>query len=305
MPFLFEDRNEVRTIRDELGNIWFVAKDIILALDYSKFDSNLISKIPDEWKDTKPIRTLGGDQNMAIISEQGLYFFIGRSDKPKALPFQKWLAGEVLPSIRKTGNYSILQNKPQASETQPKQDEHENKVFPQMEFVFMVNNKLRVSHCYIAEEIDYDEKLIRNTITKHFEYLQKYGEVYFESEPRINSAGAINYKKIYFLNEQQSSSLFNYIRNSDKVEKFKAILIKEFSEKREKILLSNLTRIQNSKSFDFASLEDLGNYVEYNKKLIDLIKLISNQENNTLIYLDKVSKNLNYKSAVELLEIKL
>jgi len=107
MPFLFEDRNEVRTIRDELGNIWFVAKDIILALDYSKFDSNLISKIPDEWKDTKPIRTLGGDQNMAIISEQGLYFFIGRSDKPKALPFQKWIAGEVLPSIRKTGNYSI------------------------------------------------------------------------------------------------------------------------------------------------------------------------------------------------------
>lgn len=42
---------------------------------------------------------------MLTLSEQGLYFFLGRSDKPKALPFQKWLAGEVLPAIRKTGKY--------------------------------------------------------------------------------------------------------------------------------------------------------------------------------------------------------
>lgn len=42
---------------------------------------------------------------MLTLTEQGLYFFLGRSDKPAALPFQKWLAGEVLPSIRKTGGY--------------------------------------------------------------------------------------------------------------------------------------------------------------------------------------------------------
>lgn len=40
-----------------------------------------------------------------MLSEQGLYFFLGRSDKPKALPFQKWLAGDVLPALRKTGRY--------------------------------------------------------------------------------------------------------------------------------------------------------------------------------------------------------
>ena len=44
---------------------------------------------------------------MVVLSEQGLYFFLGRSDKEKALPFQKWIAGDVLPSIRKTGTYSI------------------------------------------------------------------------------------------------------------------------------------------------------------------------------------------------------
>lgn len=51
------------------------------------------------------IATPGGEQEMLTLSEQGLYFFLGRSDKPRALPFQKWLAGEVLPAIRKTGKY--------------------------------------------------------------------------------------------------------------------------------------------------------------------------------------------------------
>jgi prophage antirepressor-like protein len=37
---------------------------------------------------------------MAVLSEQGLYFFLGRSDKPKALPFQRWIAGEVAATIR-------------------------------------------------------------------------------------------------------------------------------------------------------------------------------------------------------------
>jgi len=44
---------------------------------------------------------------MWVLTEQGLYFFLARSDKPLALPFQKWIAGEVLPAVRKTGRYSV------------------------------------------------------------------------------------------------------------------------------------------------------------------------------------------------------
>lgn len=40
---------------------------------------------------------------MATLSEQGVYFFLARSDKPKALPFQMWLAGDLLPTYRKHG----------------------------------------------------------------------------------------------------------------------------------------------------------------------------------------------------------
>lgn len=98
--------NAVRTIAEN-GEIWFVAKDVLTSLDYSESSNpaKVTQNIPEEWKGVKLIHTLGGNQKLLMISEQGLYFFLGRSDKPKALPFQKWLAGEVLPSIRKTGAY--------------------------------------------------------------------------------------------------------------------------------------------------------------------------------------------------------
>lgn len=109
--------NAVRTIAEN-GEIWFVAKDISKALDYSQSSTAAVifQSVPDEWKGIKPIDTLGGRQKLLMISEQGLYFFLGRSDKPKALPFQKWLAGEVLPSIRKTGAYSLTISKAQQGE---------------------------------------------------------------------------------------------------------------------------------------------------------------------------------------------
>lgn len=44
-------------------------------------------------KGRKSVPTPGGEQDMLCVTEQGLYMFVIRSDKPKALPFQKWLAG--------------------------------------------------------------------------------------------------------------------------------------------------------------------------------------------------------------------
>lgn len=86
---------------------WFVAKDVCEALGYQWNGAARIAHVPEEWKRVTSVVTLRGDeQNMQLLSEQGLYFFLGRSDKPAALPYQKWIAGEVLPSIRKSGSYS-------------------------------------------------------------------------------------------------------------------------------------------------------------------------------------------------------
>ena len=55
------------------------------------------------------IDSLGREQEATFITEQNLYKVIMRSDKPQAEPFQDWVCGEVLPSIRKTGSYSAGQ----------------------------------------------------------------------------------------------------------------------------------------------------------------------------------------------------
>ena len=104
-----KDEFSIRTI-EENGEIWFVAKDVVEALEYSYWQPNLVSNVPDIWKGIKRINTPGGEQEMLCLTEQGLYFFLGRSDKSKALSYQIWIAGDVVPSIRATGGYRINNN---------------------------------------------------------------------------------------------------------------------------------------------------------------------------------------------------
>ena len=96
---------QVRTIEDN-GEIWFVAKDVAEALEYSYWQPNIVAHVPEVWKGIKRINTPGGYQEMLCLTENGVYFFLGRSDKKKALPYQMWIAGDVVPSIRKHGMYA-------------------------------------------------------------------------------------------------------------------------------------------------------------------------------------------------------
>lgn len=107
VPFQFEN-NQIRVVNDAAGEPLFVAKDVAEALEYTWNGTSRIDHVPTEWRGVTSVVTPSGIQQMAVLTEQGLYFFLGRSDKPKALPFQKWLAGEVVPSIRKTGAYRVL-----------------------------------------------------------------------------------------------------------------------------------------------------------------------------------------------------
>lgn len=98
---------------EENGEIWFVARDIAECLEYSLDGgmNRIFGHVPEIWKGGKRIATLGGEQEMLCLTEQGVYFFLGRSDKKKALPYQMWIAGDVVPSIRKTGSYNLPQSK--------------------------------------------------------------------------------------------------------------------------------------------------------------------------------------------------
>ena len=108
-PFAFED-HLVRTIMDDGGEPWFVAKDVALALGYQWNGFKNVQHVPEDWRRVESVSTLRrGEQEMLTLSEQGLNFFVLRSDKPAALPFQRWLAGEVLPALRRTGSYALTE----------------------------------------------------------------------------------------------------------------------------------------------------------------------------------------------------
>jgi anti-repressor protein len=87
------------------GQPWWVAKDVAEILDF-RDAFNATSGLDDDEKGTEKVSTPGGIQEMTVINESGLYALIMRSNKPEAKKFRKWITSEVLPSIRKTGEYA-------------------------------------------------------------------------------------------------------------------------------------------------------------------------------------------------------
>ena len=102
--------NEVRVLKkgDEL---WWVLKDVCDVLGLTNHRM-VAARLEDYEKGVSLIDTLGGLQQMVVINEFGLYDTIFLSRKPKAKRFKKWVISEVLPSIRKTGSYSLQQLSP-------------------------------------------------------------------------------------------------------------------------------------------------------------------------------------------------
>lgn len=95
---------EIRTIQQG-EDILFVAADVCRALEI-KDVSKATSRLDDDEKGTNLIRTPGGEQNMNVVNEYGLYSLVLTSRKPEAKAFKRWITHEVIPAIRKTGAYS-------------------------------------------------------------------------------------------------------------------------------------------------------------------------------------------------------
>ena len=97
---------EIRTAVDDFGEPWFCLADICKALDLTakgvrqRLDDGVISNYPIT-------DALGREQQAIFVNEDGLYDAILDSRKPEARAYRKWITGEVLPSIRKTGGYSV------------------------------------------------------------------------------------------------------------------------------------------------------------------------------------------------------
>lgn len=102
IPFNF-GKQQVRTLL--VGDQpWFVASDVSAALLYSEA-SAMTRHLDDDEKGLSIVQTPGGEQEMLVINESGLYSAILRSRKAEAKRFKKWVTAEVLPAIRKHGRY--------------------------------------------------------------------------------------------------------------------------------------------------------------------------------------------------------
>ncbi|MFR1654849.1 MAG: phage antirepressor [Bifidobacterium catenulatum] len=91
----------LRTLTDENGEPWFVAKDVCDILEISN-PSDALKRLDD---DERSRFNLGRQGETNIVNEAGLYVLVLGSRKPEAHEFKRWVTHEVLPQIRKTGGY--------------------------------------------------------------------------------------------------------------------------------------------------------------------------------------------------------
>ena len=107
---------EVRTMMID-NEPWAAGKDVATALGYKNPRDAVSRHVDEEDRGVAKRDTLGGNQEVVIINESGLYSLILSSKLPKARAFKRWVTSEVLPALRKTGSYSV---KPEPPVFEPK-----------------------------------------------------------------------------------------------------------------------------------------------------------------------------------------
>lgn len=99
------DFGKVRTMEIN-GEPYFVGKDVAEILGYTNASKAITDHVDSDDKGVTNCYTLGGNQNLTVINESGLYSLILSSKLPKAKQFKRWVTSEVLPSIRRHGMYA-------------------------------------------------------------------------------------------------------------------------------------------------------------------------------------------------------
>lgn len=100
--FSNEQFGPVRTVMVD-GEPWFVAKDVCDALEIQ----NVTQALERLDNDERSMFNIGRQGETNVINEPGLYTLILGSRKPEARAFKRWITHEVLPALRRTGEYSI------------------------------------------------------------------------------------------------------------------------------------------------------------------------------------------------------
>lgn len=147
----------------------------------------------------------------------------------------------------------------------------------------------------IATALDKDHKDVLALAKKYQADLNEFGAASFKTNQVRRGSGARDQEKeIAILNEQQATLLITYMRNSDKVRKFKIALVKAFFEMREKI---QQRKVQKELSEARKELKDFW-YQKGQKEAWDK-KATSTKESLGLVY---ITKDSDFERAYEILK---
>lgn len=111
-PFHYGDE-QVRTYEED-GEIWFIATDVARVLGYGDATHMTRGLDSDEVR-LHNVETRAGSRSVSTISLAGLFHVLNTARVEAARPFKRWVNHEVLPSIYRTGSYSLLGAAPTAT----------------------------------------------------------------------------------------------------------------------------------------------------------------------------------------------
>lgn len=144
---IFENQEfgTVRVVEKE-GNPYFVGKDIARILGYSNTRDALSKHVDEEDKGVANCDSPGGIQEMVVINESGLYSLILGSKLKSAKKFKRWVTSEILPTLQKTGTYTIPETEKPDIEAEERRKRAE---------AMLINAKARAAKLYLQlAEVD-------------------------------------------------------------------------------------------------------------------------------------------------------
>lgn len=231
MVFNNAEFGQVRTMEIN-GEPWFVGKDVAEALGYSNSSKAVLVHVDNEDKQFAMIDIAHshfgnmpiGQSKTAIINESGVYALIFGSKLPNAKKFKHWVTAEILPTIRKTGTYSITQTKPDsymienpADRARRWAEEYEEKLAleckiaeqqPKVEYHDAVLNKSGLmTTTAIAKDLGFKSAKQLNDLLKRDRVIYKKADTYYlyANYEYLITEGYCDYKS--YKNENSSLSL--------------------------------------------------------------------------------------------------
>lgn len=105
VPFNYHGADVCTLMRDD--EPWFVAADVCAVLGIANVP-DAMTRLDEDEKDSIVLNDGNrGNPTRKIVNEPGLYSLVLRSDKPEAREFKRWITHDVLPTLRRTGSYTV------------------------------------------------------------------------------------------------------------------------------------------------------------------------------------------------------